>query len=64
MAINALQNNTTLNEVIVAKVIADTVHMGLILKQIQLKKIKLDLLLMTYRIKVANTYHRVDIRYP
>jgi len=24
----------------------------------------LDVFLMTYRIKVSNTHHRVDIRYP
>jgi len=63
-AIAVLQNNITLKEVIVVKVDADTVLMVLIKKQIQLKRDKLDNILMTYRIKVANTHHRIDIRYP
>jgi hypothetical protein len=46
------------------KVIAGIVHTDLTQKLILLKKIKLDLQLMTYRVKIAITHHRVDIRYP
>ena len=33
-------------------------------KQIPQRRRNLDAFLMTYRIKVANTHHRIDIRYP
>ena len=46
------------------KVIVGIVHTDMTLKHILLKKTELDLQLMTYRIKVAMTHHRVDIRYP
>ncbi len=58
-----LPNNITLKEVIAVKVAVDTVRMAITKKLIHNKR-KLDILFMTYRIKVANTHHRIDIRYP
>jgi hypothetical protein len=50
--------------VIVAKAVAGIVLMVLTKKPILPKNYSVDRYLMTYRVKVSNTHHRVDIRYP
>jgi len=45
-------------------VVADIVLMVSIAKLTPQKNCSLDVYLMTYKIKVSNTHHRADIRYP